>query len=282
MNKIPDLTTVANHICDQQGFKFAGKIGEGSYKETFKVINKNTGEALALKVYKPGSSQRSEREIDAMKRCNHTGIAKLHYIGTITISINVYVFVFEEFLAGGTLGSRLQRNGLLSLSEVLELGDYLIDAVAHIQALDLVHRDLKPENIIFREINVPVITDFGIVRDLRKTSLTQSWLERGPGSYLYAAPEQLNNEKHLIDWRTDQFSLGVVLAICIFGEHPFGTDFEIIVDNVSSRRPTTQNFRTNVERSGLTALGIMVNVWPANRYPTPIELQSAWKKQKGK
>jgi hypothetical protein len=57
----------------------------------------------------------------------------------------------------------------------------------------------------------PALVDFGLVRDLSETSLTASWLPRGPGTPLFASPEQLNNEKALIDWRSDQFSIGVIL-----------------------------------------------------------------------
>src|SRR5207244_520254 len=84
---------------------------------------------------------------------------------------------------------------------------------------------------------VPVIIDFGVVRDLADSSLTKTHLARGPGTPLYAPPEQLNNRKALIDWRSDQFSLGITLSYCAFGVHPYaqaGDVDTVVVDRVAA------------------------------------------------
>ena len=267
-------------IGGQNNFRLLAEKGEGTFKKTYSV---NKGEEIyALKVYKPELlSQRGAREIDAMKRCNHPNIAKLFSLGTIELGSSKILFTLEEYLDGGTLQELLEKNGLISITTLIELGVPLINAVEHIQSLDLVHRDLKPENIIFRKQTLsPVITDFGIVRDLRQESLTQSWAMSGPGTFYYAAPEQLNNKKELIDWRTDQFSLGVLLAICVFGEHPFGNEPEIAIDNVASYKDTTKQFQDKIRESNMIAIEKMVNLWPAKRYRTPKDLLEGWLAQR--
>src|SRR5262249_941928 len=159
----------------------------------------------ALKLYKQGaSSRRSQREIDAMRRCEHPNIARLLRVETFEYSAEEFIVTIEEFLPGGTLTDL----GQIDVPTCLEIGKQLIAAIKHISSLGLVHRDLKPDNIMFRsDRKTPVIVDFGVVRDLLDTSLTPSWAARGPGTPFFAAPEQLNNEKHQIDWRADQFSL---------------------------------------------------------------------------
>jgi serine/threonine protein kinase len=273
-----DLSTVAGKICDSNNLQMMGRVGEGAFKETFRIIN--CEEPMALKVYKPGSgNERNEREIDAMRRCNHPNIAKLFYINSFESEGQVYLFVLEEFLGGGTLTKRIAESGLLSREGLFTLGRQLISAVAHIQQLNLVHRDLKPDNILFREgSNDAVITDFGIVRDLQRESITQSWFQRGPGTYFFAPPEQLNNEKHLIDWRTDQFALGVLLSLCTFGEHPYGNT-DNVIDIVATRGKPSDQFVAHVTEYRMPALMKMVEPWSANRYRTPEELQQAWDDQ---
>ncbi len=126
------------------------------------------------------------------------------------------------------------------------MGAQLIAAIAHIAELHLVHRDIKPDNIMFRSHGTtPVLTDFGVVRDLSDSSITPTWAARGPGTPFFSAPEQLRNEKSLIDWRTDQFALGIVMAQVVFGEHPYrvsGASDSDVVERVLSRQRTADWF----------------------------------------
>ena len=167
----------------------------------------------------------------------------------------------------------------------LKLGSCLIDALGHIAGRDLVHPDLKAVNVMFRSKDLePVIVDFGLVRDLRQTSLTRTWEIRGPGTPLYAPPEQLNNEKELIDWRSDQFSLGVMLSYCIFGFHPFsdeGLADAAVVERVASRGAHADRFLSASDSHRLPLLKRMVNVWPVRRVRTPAQLLKLWQQQQG-
>jgi len=199
-----DLAEVAKSICDSEELILRRCVGGGAFKRAFRV-EWAPGESYALKVINgPASAPRTLREIDALKKCNHPNIARLvaadsHYFHEVQ-----YDFTLEEFLSGGTLTTRLLRHGNLDNEETLKLGQALIDALGHVASLDLVHRDIKPDNIMFRDDSrTSVLVDFGLVRDLSASSLTHTWVNRGPGTPYFAAPEQLNNQKRLIDWRTD-------------------------------------------------------------------------------
>ena len=114
--------------------------------------------------------------------------------------------------------------GHLTQQEVIELVKGLILAVKDLQP-SLVHRDIKPANIMFRKNQPePVLVDFGIVRDLSQTSLTASWWPSGPGTPFFSSPEQLTNDKALIDWRSDQFAIGVIASLLLTGRHPYQVD----------------------------------------------------------
>ncbi len=278
------LEPVAKAVCKSKRLTFVRPVGAGAFKETFHVQGV-TGQELALKVYQLGSSpQRTHRELKAMMRCAHPNIAKLADLFKFDWSGNSYLVSLEEFLPGGTLAERVRKGGLLSPPAVLDIGEPLIDAVGHIAALNLVHRDLKPENIAFREDGItPVILDFGLVRDLADSSLTATWMPQGPGTPLFSPPEQLLNEKYLIDWRSDQFSLGVLLSVCTFGFHPFSepglSDVEV-VERVAQRQPQASRFYEVANAVGLPTLIRMTGVWPVERVRTPQELAYCWSAQK--
>lgn len=272
------LELIAKAICKQYGLQYIDFVGEGAFKETYHI--KENENSRALKIFRSVKSpQRTEREINAMLRCNHPNIGRLLNVSVFEYQSNTYLFLIEEYLSGGTLSDRLS-SGLLSVSEVKKIGIQLIDAVEHIANHNLVHRDIKPDNIMFgKDKDKPVIVDFGLVRDLSNTSLTQTWLMHGPGTPLYAAPEQLNNEKELIDWRTDQFALGISLGISVFGIHPYSGktgDSNETVMNIINHSPINKEFMQKCQDAGLMPLIKMVNQWPIGRYRTSQELMKAW------
>jgi serine/threonine protein kinase len=101
----------------------------------------------------------------------------------------------------------------------------------------VIHRDLKPDNIIIAASTVPCIIDLGIARLVSGTSLTETVALMGPCTPIFAAPEQLTNRKADIDFRADQFALGILLYLMITGgHHPFDPkrvgSGDSIVDNI--------------------------------------------------
>ena len=277
--QVDNLDEIAREICRNVGAEFIARVGEGSFKQTFHV-KRPDGSSVALKLYKAAvSTQRDQREIDAMLKCSHPNIARLIAVETHVIKETKLVTVWEEFLSGGTLASK----GGISRAAFLDIGGQLINALAHIASLNLVHRDIKPDNILFREDGTtPVITDFGVVRDLTDTSLTPSWIARGPGTPFFASPEQLNNEKLLIDWRSDQFSLGLALAFARFGDHPYrenGYSDADVVTRVSAKQRPAPDFTRVATSEWLPAILKMIELWPVDRYLRPPALQAAWGRQ---
>jgi len=272
------LDTIAFAICETKGYEYVDFVGGGTFKETFHITM--NGCSYALKVFRSGnSSKRTERELEAMVRCDHPNIGKLKFVSSFLHNNQEYLYTVEEYLAGGTLTKRLE-NGCLSIDEVLPIGKGIIQAVSHIASQNLVHRDIKPDNILFREDGTtPVIVDFGLVRNLTDESLTQTWLVQGPGSPYFASPEQLNNQKELIDWRTDQFAVGVLLSICCFGIHPYsntGDNPSDVVVRVAQREPLNIDFIANAKEIGFNSLIKMVSQWPIGRFRTPRELLISW------
>lgn len=280
--KIPftELEDQARHVAQLKGFKFKQFLGAGAFKECYWVVN-NSGESLALKLLKPGCSrQRLDREISAMSSCDHPHVAKLYEMSTIDIDGVTQEILIEELLSGGSLLEYLQQHGNITPDQCFDIGEKVIDALVHIAQRRIVHRDIKPANIMFRNgLGSPVLVDFGIVRNLGDASLTQTWIIRGPGTPIFAPPEQLNNEKDMIDWRSDQFSLAISLSVAVFGDHPFrrlGDTDVMVVERVARKEEIPSIFVDKAEAAGLSILTTMMAPWPINRYRTPRDLQAAW------
>jgi len=278
MSTAPDLAAAAIALCEQRGFEFAGDLGKGAFKSAY--LAKSPSDTFALKLaVVSGSPDRLIRETAALQGCSHTGVARLfeafpYRHGPLTLWV-----VLEEFLAGGTLAQRLVA-GPLPPDEVRNIGQRLAEVLAHLHERRLVHRDIKPANVLFRADGLPVLTDFGIVRMLDQPTLTHAFLAMGPGTPAYAAPEQLTNEKALIDWRTDQFDLAIVLAECLTGHHPYlekGKSIQEAIVAVSAKQEMPPSTQAELVTLGFGCLVQALKPWPISRYRKPAQFIDALK-----
>lgn len=282
MSPPPELTTVAELVAVQLGLRGVAFCGKGAFKETFRTEDKD-GTVIALKLVDRAKTDlvRTEREISALKRCDSPRIAKVY--DTLTFQApdkRTFDIVLEEFFDGGSLEDRL-KVAAMTQQQLVNLAIGLFQAVRDLHPLQLVHRDIKPANIMFRKASSePVLVDFGLVRDLSQTSLTATWLPNGPGTPFYASPEQLNNDKAMIDWRSDQFAIGVVAGHLLTGQHPYQTDPtspSTAVYAALERRGPTKEFQATMKKIGLAPVVKMVSAWPVHRFPHPDQALAALK-----
>jgi serine/threonine protein kinase len=277
MSAAPDLTEAAVALCQQRNYEFCGDLGKGAFKSAYLAKTGANKVALKLAVVS-GSPDRLVRETAALQECSHPSVARLldafsYQHGQLALWV-----VVEEFLDGGTLEQRL-KGGPLRPDEVRAIGLSLAQVLEHLHERRLVHRDIKPANILFRG-TVPVLTDFGIVRMLDQPTLTHAFLAMGPGTPAYAAPEQLTNEQALIDWRTDQFDLAIVLSECLTGHHPYlegGRSIHDAIVAVSAKQEMSNSSRDELVTLGFACLVQALKPWPIARYRKPAQFIDALK-----
>lgn len=84
-----------------------------------------------------------------------------------------------------------------------------------------VHRDIKPANILIRRTGEVVVIDLGIARETGAHGLTENGWGRAPFTPGYAAPEQIANDKSSVSFKSDFFSIGVLMYLLLSGKEPF-------------------------------------------------------------
>lgn len=276
-----NLDAAAAELCNQRGFELRGPLGQGAFKSAYLAAHKSQQFALKLAVA-GGAAERLAREAQALQECSHGSIARLLQAYPYVISGGIELWVVcEEYLAGNNLESRLAR-GVLPPEETRAIGVSLAEVLGHLDEKRLVHRDIKPANIMFRDDSnsQPVLTDFGIVRMLDQPTLTQAFAQMGPGTPAYAAPEQLTNDKALIDWRTDQFDLAIVLAECLLGYHPFlapGKTLPEAIMAVAARKEMPAESAARLTALGFESLVTALKPWPIARFRRPSDFLESLK-----
>ena len=132
----------------------------------------------------------------------------------------------ENSVSGGSPGDEEMHGtvpaiGRTQVDATLALFEKAARALHAVHELGLIHRDIKPGNIMVTEDGEPILLDFGLAKEIdgEGPSLTQSGDLFGTPAFM--SPEQIAAKRIGIDRRTDIYSLGVTLFLCLTMRRPF-------------------------------------------------------------
>ncbi len=173
---------------------------------------------------------RFKREAQAAARLVHPNIVAVYEFG----EEENYAFIAMERVSGHPLSNYLHDEDFRSeLPQVREIIAGILEALAYSHSEGVVHRDIKPSNILVSRDGIIKVTDFGIARMEVGHSTVQGSVI---GTPYYMSPEQYRGEH--ADWRTDIFSVGVILYELLTGEKPFpGTTSAAVMHRVLTDEP---------------------------------------------
>lgn len=195
--------------------------------EVYRARDSRLGRDVAIKILPadvasdPGRRSRFEQEARAVAALNHPNILGLYDIG----SEAGVSYMVTEFVAGETLAALLER-GPLPARKLLDIAVQIADGMAAAHAARITHRDLKPLNIMVGSDSRVRILDFGLAKQTEISidpDATQVVGHTQPGMILgtvnYMSPEQARGA--LTDYRSDQFSFGLILYEMAAGKRAF-------------------------------------------------------------
>src|SRR5690242_10254040 len=185
----------------------------------YEAVDTEMGRRIALKelVIPPNLTgqarheriERFNREARASGKLSHPNIVTVYGYG----EDNGRYYIAMEYLEGSSLRDILQSRGAFSIHEAVEIACQVLSGISHAHAHKVIHRDVKPDNIHILPGGQVKLTDFGIARLTEESSLTGEGQVFGTPSYM--SPEQIKG--HHIDYRSDIFSVGIVLYEMIAG-----------------------------------------------------------------
>jgi len=165
---------------------------------------------------------RVQREIKALHDCPSPHIVQLGPVGLHHAAVRdqLVAFFTEEWIPGECLSDRVGHNVPLSSGEVALIGCDISTAIEALSRGGYIHRDVKPANIVRRSADdVYVLLDMGLVFDLDGPSLSAPGQLVGTPAYF--SPEQADSARRRdLDFRSDLYSLGIVMFEALAGRHP--------------------------------------------------------------
>jgi Tol biopolymer transport system component len=137
-------------------------------------------------------------------------------------------FIVSELVDGVAL-RQLLAPGPLPLKELLDIAVQIADGLTAAHEAGFVHCDLKPENVMVTPDGRVKILDFGIAKIETPVSVvpgasvpTETAIGLISGTAPYMSPEQARGRE--VDFRSDQFSLGLVLYEMATGARAFSRE----------------------------------------------------------
>lgn len=202
-------------------YRIVAYIGAGGMSEVYEGWDTDLNRKVAIKILKtlylndPYYKRRFREEARIAADCDHPHIVKI-FDRREEDSIH---YIAMQYLPK-SLSTLLKIKKVFTGLEAITILRDIAEALVYVHKRGIVHRDIKIGNIMFDEHNNPILTDFGIATREDSTMLAQGTLTTGTPEYM--SPEQIKGKN--IDFRSDIYSLGIVLYELITGSTPFSAE----------------------------------------------------------
>jgi serine/threonine protein kinase len=203
------------------------ELGRGGMGNVYKVLDRELGERVALKLLKPEIAsdermiERFRNELKLARKITHKNVCRMYDISKEKRT----PYITMEYVSGEDLKSSLRRMGHLSVAKTIYIAKQVCEGLAEAHELGVIHRDLKPQNIMIDKQGYAHIMDFGIARSTKAKGVTTSGMMIGTPDYM--SPEQVEGKE--VDLRADIYAMGVILFEMLTGTTPFQGDTAISI-----------------------------------------------------
>ncbi|QEG21773.1 serine/threonine-protein kinase [Mariniblastus fucicola] len=244
------------------------EIDRGGMGVVYSAVQKSINRRVALKVL---FLAREDIFTEARKAAvlNHRNICRIYDAG----KIGEFPFMAMQFVQGQTLKRTLSQNRL-SVEDAICVIVQVADALATAHRSNLVHFDVKPENIVTGVTGHAWLMDFGVAK--KRSEIFSDATRLQPVSPVYCAPEQLSLQYGERGFRSDIYSLGLVLYELVTGRRAYDGDLSQIIDQLKHdppRRPTDYDSRIPAELEAICLKAIQKQ--PGDRFGSMLEFRNS-------
>ena len=190
------------------------------------------------------AKERFSREASASAKIKSPHVVQVFDHG----ETNGIPFIVMELLVGEDLSVKLEREGAMTIPDLLPILRQVGKGLAMAHEAGVVHRDIKPANIFLTkpdgELFVKLL-DFGIAKSGTRAHPSVTNAGDTLGTPYYMSPEQLFTPED-VDFRSDLWALAVVVYEALSGDLPYdGETIGVINVAIASGNYKPHNVTTN-------------------------------------
>jgi serine/threonine protein kinase len=256
-------------------YELRRRIAQGGMAEVYLAYDRRVRRQVAVKVLYGRDEpfvRRFEREALAVGALSHNHILPLYDFG----EQSPWYYLVMPYVDGCTLRDYLFRHKRLTLEEAASFLSQIASALQYAHDHGVVHRDVKPSNILLRQDGYAYLVDFGLAKAMQATEvLTSAGAMVGTPEYM--APEQSNG---ISDYRSDIYSLGIILYQMLTGQLPFLAESPVAVSlkHIQSTPPSPSALNSAIPQSIEDVILKAMAKDPNERYQAANDLSHAfWK-----
>lgn len=226
-------------------YEIIEKIGSGGMAVVYRGKDKKLDRYVTIKVLREefiGDEEFIERfrsEACSAARLSHPNIVRVYDVGEDG-EIN---YIVMEYIHGDTLKTAIRKKAPFDSRSTINVAIQIASALSQAHKAHIVHRDIKPQNILVGTDGVVKVTDFGIARAARATTMTTT--ANAAGSVHYFSPEQARGG--YVDEKSDIYSLGITMFEMITGVLPFqgNNSVSIALKHINEELPDICQYNPN-------------------------------------
>ncbi|MCP3705601.1 AAA family ATPase [Paraburkholderia sp. CNPSo 3274] len=201
---------IVDHVCRTAGSDlYRARHLEDAMPLLVKLLPSEPADAAQL--------ARFRREYTLLESLNVEGIARPRAL----VEGGGYLAALLEDFEGESLESVLARSRI-DFVTCLQIACNLADALAGIEAARVIHRNIQPANIlVVPATGAALLVDVSNATTHEVETISSDEVGANPADWAYVSPEQTGRLNRPIDYRSDLYSLGILLYRLLTGQLPF-------------------------------------------------------------
>ncbi|XP_047308543.1 mitogen-activated protein kinase kinase 6 [Impatiens glandulifera] len=192
-------------------------IGKGSGGIVQLVRHKWLGTPFALKAIQMNIQEDIRKQIVQELKINQASQCTNVVICYNSFYKNGVIYLVLEYMDRGSLADVIRQIKTILEPYLAVVCKQVLKGLVHLNhERHVIHRDIKPSNLLVNHKGEVKITDFGV-----SAMLANSMGQRDTfvGTYNYMAPERISGSTY--DYKSDIWSLGMVILECAIGRFPY-------------------------------------------------------------